>query len=195
MQRAPGPPPIVHLRRGETLRRYLRPGLEDGKTFVFWGRNYNTGDIAGPERDLTWVNQPDKMHGSQVGTPPRVGQARYGNAVYTYRPDFTEDYREGVLDEDDRHWCLAVAYHALGRRAEAETELAKLKALDGEAGAFFCAEVYAQWGERAAALQSLATAVRLHNAGLRLFKVDWPLDPVRNEAQFQRLERQLKFPP
>jgi len=25
--------------------------------------------------------------------------------------------------------------------------------------------------------------------------VDWPLDPVRNEAQFQRLERQLKFPP
>ena len=55
--------------------------------------------------------------------------------------------------------------------------------------------MYAQWGERAAALQSLATAVRLHNAGLRLFKVDWPLDPVRNEAQFQRLERQLKFPP
>ena len=99
------------------------------------------------------------------------------------------------LDEDDRHWCLAVAYHALGRHAEAETELAKLKALDGEAGAFFCAEVYAQWGERAAALQSLATAVRLHNAGLRLFKVDWPLDPIRNEAQFQRLERQLKFPP
>src|SRR6266542_6431423 len=31
-----GPPPAVHLRRGETLRRYLSPGLEDGKTFVFW---------------------------------------------------------------------------------------------------------------------------------------------------------------
>ena len=24
-----GPPPTVHLRRGETLRRYLEPGLED----------------------------------------------------------------------------------------------------------------------------------------------------------------------
>ena len=50
-----GPPPMVHLRRGETLRRYLEPGLDDGKTFVFWGRNYNTGGIPGPERSQTWV--------------------------------------------------------------------------------------------------------------------------------------------
>jgi hypothetical protein len=99
-----GPPPAVHLRRGETLRRYLRPGLEDGKTFVFWGHNYNRGGLPGPERDLTWVNQPEKMHGSLQGTPPTVGQARFGNAVYTYRPDFAgTDYREGVVDEDDRH--------------------------------------------------------------------------------------------
>ena len=69
-----GPPPTVHLRRGETLRRYLRPGLEDGKTFVYWGRNYNRGGIPGPERDLTWVNQPEKMHGSRVGTPATVAR-------------------------------------------------------------------------------------------------------------------------
>jgi hypothetical protein len=98
-----GPPPLVHLRRGETLRRYLRPGLEDGKTFVFWGRNYNTGGIPGPERSHTWVNQPEKMHGSRTGAGHRPGQARYANAVYTYRPDFTStDYREGVIAEDER---------------------------------------------------------------------------------------------
>ena len=98
-----GPPPIVHLRRGETLRRYPDPGLEDGKTFVFWGRNYGTGDIPGPERAHTWVNQPDKMHGSQVGAGHKPGQARFANAVYSYRPDFTTgDYREGVTAEDDR---------------------------------------------------------------------------------------------
>ena len=107
----------------------------------------------------------------------------------------TCESRPARLDEDDEHWCLAVAYNALGKRAEAETELARLRALDGEAGEFFLAEVYAQWGDRAAALQSLATAVNLQNAGLRLFKVDWPLDPIRSEPQFQRLERQLKFPP
>ena len=60
-----GPPPIVHLRPGESLRRYLQPGLDDGKTFVFWGMNYKNGGIPGPERDRAWVNQPEKMFGSQ----------------------------------------------------------------------------------------------------------------------------------
>jgi hypothetical protein len=95
-----GPPPVVHLRRGETLRRYLEPGLEDGKTFVFWGRNYNTSGVPGPERSHTWVNQPEKMFGSRKGTGYRPGQARYGNAVYVYRPDFSgPDYREAIVEE------------------------------------------------------------------------------------------------
>ncbi|MEX2577720.1 MAG: hypothetical protein WD342_01575 [Verrucomicrobiales bacterium] len=99
-----GPPPMVHLRRGETLRRYLRPGLDDGKTFVFWGRNYNTDGIPGPERSRSWVNQPDRMFGSKSEAPYRPGQVRYANAVFTYRPDFsTGRYREGVVDEGPGH--------------------------------------------------------------------------------------------
>lgn len=98
-----GPPPMMHLRRGETLRRYLQPGLEDGKTFVFWGRNYNTGGVPGPERSLTWVNQPERMYGSKDGVGFKPGQARFANAVYTYRPDFAGDYKEGVIDEGDNH--------------------------------------------------------------------------------------------
>lgn len=102
-----GPPPIVHLRRGETLRRYLQPGLADGKTFVFWGRNYNTAGIPGPERSHTWVNQPEKMHGSQEGAGYKPGQARYGNAEYVYRPNFADGtYREGVVAEDDHQVTL-----------------------------------------------------------------------------------------
>lgn len=97
-----GPPPLVHLRRGETLRRYFEPGLEDGKTFVFWGRNYLNGGIPGPERTQTWVNQPEAMYGSREGTGSRVGQARFANAVFTYRPDFRSgDYKEGVIAETD----------------------------------------------------------------------------------------------
>ncbi len=98
-----GPPPMVHLRRGETLRRYPAPGLEDGKAFVFWGRNDNRGGMPGPERAHTWVNQPEKMYGSIDGAGYRPGQGRFGNAVYTYRPDFTSgDYREGIVAESDR---------------------------------------------------------------------------------------------
>lgn len=99
-----GVPPMVHLRRGETFRRYLQPGLADEKTFVFWGRNYKTGSIPGPERSISWVGQPDKMRGSINGAGYKPGQARYANAVYTYKPDFTsDDYREGVIEEDENH--------------------------------------------------------------------------------------------
>jgi len=97
-----GPPPMVCLRRGERMRRYFKPGLDDGKTFVFWGRNYNTTGIPGPERSRTWVNQPEKMYGSRNGTPHQNGQARFANVEYVYQPDFTTgDYREGVVTEDD----------------------------------------------------------------------------------------------
>jgi len=98
-----GVEPMVHLRRGETLKRYFQPGLEDGKTFVYWGRNYNTGNIPGPERSHTWVNQPEKMYKSTTGAGYKPGQARFANAVYTYKPDFAgDDYKEAVLREDDR---------------------------------------------------------------------------------------------
>jgi hypothetical protein len=99
-----GPPPMVHLRRGETLRRYMGPGLEDGKTFVFWARNYNAGGIPGPERDRAWVNQPEKMFGSTEGTGAKAGRVRYANAVYSYAPNFSDgSYREGVIDEGPDH--------------------------------------------------------------------------------------------
>ena len=97
-----GPAPRVHLRAGESLRRYLKPGLEDGKTFVFWGMNYNTQGIPGPERSRTWVNQPEKMYGSKKGSGFIPGQVRFANAVYTYRPDFAGGtYKEGTIDETD----------------------------------------------------------------------------------------------
>ncbi len=97
--------PMMHLRRGESVKRYLEPGLEDGKTFVYWGRNYNRASgPPGPERDLTWVNQPENMLGSQTGTDGTIGRARFGNAVYTYKPNFSNgDYREGVVEESAQH--------------------------------------------------------------------------------------------
>jgi len=97
-----GPPPLVHLRRGETLRRILDAGCEDGKTFVFWGVNYNIAGIPGPSRQQTWVNQPEKMYQAKSSCPYKDGLARNANAIYTYTPNFaTRDYKEGLVDESD----------------------------------------------------------------------------------------------
>jgi hypothetical protein len=106
-----GPPPQVHLRRGETFRRYLDPGLADGRTFAFWGRNAHAGGVPGPERAETFVNDPDRMFGSTAtGVLAKAGRARFGNAVFTYRPDFaTDDYREAVADEGPGHVTFTFA--------------------------------------------------------------------------------------
>ena len=77
--------------------------MDDGKTFAFWGQNLNpSAAIPGPERANTWVNQPDAMYKSKAGVGHKPGQARFANAVFTYRPDFASgDYREGVVSEGD----------------------------------------------------------------------------------------------
>src|SRR5262249_32394360 len=100
-------------------RRYFEPGLDDGRTFVFWGRNYGTDGIPGPERPQTWVNQPEKMRGSREGTGYQPGQARFANAVYTYQPDFSGPYREGVIDEgvEQGRWEFYRRYIIAARRA------------------------------------------------------------------------------
>ena len=100
-------PPTVNLRAGETLRRYLRPGLEDGKTWIYWGINYNRPGRVGPTRSRTWVNQPERMYKTKRDCGHKNGQGRYANAVYTYTPDFASaEYKEGVVDESAGHVTL-----------------------------------------------------------------------------------------
>ena len=90
-------------------------------------------------------------------------------------------------------WCLAVIYEKLGRHADAETELAKIKAAQGDAMAYQYATIYGQWGNKAQALEWLETALRLRDPGLLYLKTAPLLDPLRKEPRFQAIERQLKF--
>jgi serine/threonine-protein kinase len=99
------------------------------------------------------------------------------------------------LDDDDRYSCLALVYHKLGRQADAQRELEKFQAVTREDGEFGVAEIYAQWGDKPTALQWLARAERLHNFDLLSLRVDWALDPIRNEPQFKAIESRLHFPP
>jgi hypothetical protein len=97
-------------------------------------------------------------------------------------------------DEVVSQWCLAVAYDKLGRHADAEAQLAKTKAALGDAASYQHAAVYAQWGNRTKALESLDTAMRTRDPGLVYVKTDPLMDPLRQEPRFQAIERELKFP-
>jgi TolB-like protein/Tfp pilus assembly protein PilF len=91
-------------------------------------------------------------------------------------------------------WCLAVTFEKLGRHADAEAELKKLQAAFGDASAYQCATIYAQWGDSAKAIEWLGRAVRLPDAGVVYVKTDPLMDPLRQDPRFQAIERELKFP-
>jgi TolB-like protein/Flp pilus assembly protein TadD len=91
-------------------------------------------------------------------------------------------------------WCLSLTYEKLGRDADAEAELKKFQAGFGDAAAYQCATIYAQWGNADKALDWLGRGVRLPDAGLVYIKADPLMDPLRKEPRFQAIERELKFP-
>jgi tetratricopeptide (TPR) repeat protein len=90
--------------------------------------------------------------------------------------------------------CLAVVYNKLGRRADAEAVLAKLKAAQGNDAAYQYAQIYAQWGARPKALEWLDKAMSVRDPGLEFLKADPLFDPLRKEPRFQAIEQELKFP-
>jgi serine/threonine-protein kinase len=90
--------------------------------------------------------------------------------------------------------CLAVTYDKLGRYADAEALLTTYRASNGDSSAYQYADIYAQWGDTAKALDELDTAVRERDPGLVQLKTDRLLDPLRAQPRFQAIERALGFP-
>ena len=91
-------------------------------------------------------------------------------------------------------WCLAMVYDKLGRRSEAESMLAKVRAIAGDRFSEGYADIYAQWGDKARALDWLDKAVRDRDPYLAYTKVNIFFDPLRKEPRFEAIERALKFP-
>jgi TolB-like protein/Flp pilus assembly protein TadD len=67
---------------------------------------------------------------------------------------------EGPGIEVNNQFCLALVYDRLGRHAEAESMLRKVRAFRGGTLPVQCAMVYAAWGDIAHALDWLETAMR-----------------------------------
>jgi hypothetical protein len=89
--------------------------------------------------------------------------------------------------------CVMLTYNKLGRHAEAEAAFAKTQAKYGDRRSFCYVELYAQWGDKARALDWLETGMVLRTPDLRQLKHPL-LDPLRAELRFQAIERELKLP-
>ena len=102
-----------------------------------------------------------------------------------------------ACDVPQRQWddalCLALAYHKLGRQAEARATFDRMKQEFGEALSYQETEIYAQWGDVPRALDALERAFRTRDPGVSLVKVDPLLDPLRKEPRFQAIEQKLNI--
>ncbi len=90
--------------------------------------------------------------------------------------------------------CRAVVYEKLGRHADAAAVAEKLMDENGDAAAYQYAEIFAQFGNQATALDWLEKANRLHDPGLVYTKVDPLMDPLRSEPRFRAVLQGLQFP-
>jgi len=104
-----------------------------------------------------------------------------------------------ICEQKPERWdslmCLEISYEKLGRHADAEAELAKFKAINPKKDDWYeYAEIYAQWGDIAKALNCLQAALRIRHVALDYLKTDALFDPLRKEPRFQAIQRELKFP-
>jgi tetratricopeptide (TPR) repeat protein len=149
---------------------------------------------------LTFSGRPDDAlaavhHAEQMGlTGLRVSNQL---AQITLQKGDFKAAREACAGE--RNWfenyCLALADHGLGKMADAEAELVKLRAIMGDDGAAQYVDIYAQWGRPADALYWLERAYQTRDDGPIDMKVNFNLDPIRNTPRFKEVEQKMNFPP
>jgi len=212
--------PLEFTRANEEYERALRLGSGNARVLQDYGQFAVL--MGHKEAGVSAVRRAQLLDPLNPNTHDALGfvlvlARRYDEAIATYQdalaldPDDSDAYASGGLasyglgdlqaaqnscERRPDFWysavCLAMVYDKLGRHADAEGQLAKLKASEQDGAAYQYAEIYAQWGDAAKALEWLETAMRVRDPGLIELKVDPYLDPLRREPRFQAIQKALK---
>jgi TolB-like protein/tetratricopeptide (TPR) repeat protein len=86
---------------------------------------------------------------------------------------------------------LAIAYQALGRKADADAMRAKLEAEPAQENAYYLATVHAQQGHVDAAFREIERAIRQRDSGIVLMASDWLVAPLHEDPRWLPLLRRI----
>ena len=89
--------------------------------------------------------------------------------------------------------CVAITEHRVGNGQAARAAMAELVAEYGDAAVYQQAQILAQWGDGSAALEKLALARELGDAGLTYVLIDPMFEPLRGRPEFDALLQGLGF--
>ena len=150
---------------------------------LFYARRYRDA--------VSFAKQVEAKSPELTPDPVTVGDAlvalgRFGDAEGAYEKE-AADYWGRVTGE-------ALLAARQGNKPASLRKLERLRQLYGDAASTQLGEIYAQIGDREAALSALERAYEIKDAGLSTMLVDPWLDPVRNEPRFQAIVRKLNFP-
>jgi tetratricopeptide (TPR) repeat protein len=124
----------------------------------------------------------------------------YGHTFLSYslvlrgRADDAVQAAEHVTSEAYRLTSLALAHHAQGKAAEAETELEQLKKQFGATSAYQVAENYAFRKDLNRAFEWLEAAYRERDSGLTLITDDPFLKNLRGDARWSAFMKKMNLP-
>jgi TolB-like protein/cytochrome c-type biogenesis protein CcmH/NrfG len=111
------------------------------------------------------------------------------------RPEEARALLSLVTDSFWRLPGMAMALHALGRRAESDEALSELIAEFHAGGAYNVAQVHAYRGEADPAFEWLERARAQHDGGMFLVRVDPLLEGLRDDPRFEALLTRMCLPP
>jgi TolB-like protein len=129
--------------------------------------------------------------------PPNGFGARAGLGtilVAIGRPAAALTVFEQLDDEDDREAGKALAYFALGRKADSDAALAVLETRFAGTDAYAIAQVQAYRGEINEAFKWLDRAYRQRAPSLNFAKTDWSLTKLRGDPRYKGFLRKMNLP-
>jgi serine/threonine-protein kinase len=97
-------------------------------------------------------------------------------------------------EEDDRLRGRALAFFALGRKAEAEGALRQLRMRSEDSDAYTVAEIYSFWGNLEEAFAWLGRSLARHEIALTGIKNDFLLGKIRGDHRYSTLLRKMNLP-
>ena len=156
------------------------------------------GSVAFSYSLLGQCNDQRRITERALGLEPDLGRfrGRLGTCLI-YTEDKPELAIHALLLEPVvfmRLTGLAIAYHRLGNRSEAQHYLEELIESEGNKATYQFGQIYAQWGETEKALDALEHAWEIRDAGVALLKIDHALDPIRDHPRFIALMEKWENP-